>query len=104
MDKEEITTDIDQLAIDARFKMEGEKVTVFQGGQDGWETDLVLSAEKIITSLTQQITEVELIITETQADSNMAGTDNLGIKEIIGTGYSDFSGSPFTAVKSCLPA
>ena len=89
-----VAPELNQPAIDAKFKMSDNKVSIFQPGQDGWEIDLQLSAERIITATAEQIREIELIVKQDSALSEMAEPEKMGIKEIIGTGHSNFVGSP----------
>ncbi|MFH0951494.1 MAG: VanW family protein [bacterium] len=89
-----IAPELDQPAIDAKFKMVGQRVSAFQAGQDGWETDLEASAAKIAQAVANQTKEIDLVIKASKALTAMTEPEQMGIKEIIGTGHSNFSGSP----------
>ena len=92
--QEKIAPDLDQPAIDAKFKMIGQRVSAFQAGQDGWETDLEASAAKIAQAVVNRTRELELVVKESKALTEMSEPEQMGIKEIIGTGHSNFVGSP----------
>jgi vancomycin resistance protein YoaR len=91
-----IATSVNQEAIDAKFEIVDGKVEKFQINKDGVELDIPLSFDILEKSLlskeTEKIELVTKIIKSKNANEEMA---NLGIKEIIGTGHSDFSRSPY---------
>ncbi len=90
--KEEIEIEVQ----DAKFKIEGEKVTEFINNRNG----IIVNIEKTITIIEDSIKNnapefIIPIITDT-IEPNIKNNDvnNLGIIEIIGTGESIFAGSP----------
>ncbi len=96
--KENISPGIDKEPINARFDIKNKKVTEFQGSRDGIQLDIPESAIKIKSKfLSNDFTAtstIKLITVETKSKITTENVNNLGIKEIIGTGYSNFSGSP----------
>lgn len=58
------------------------------------EIDLELTAQKIADWPTEKPESIEVSIKEVQSASVDANAEELGLKEIIGTGISQFSGSP----------
>lgn len=90
-----VGTEINQTPVEAKFDITEGKVTEFQISEDGIELNTIESfseIENIVLNSTS--TEVEL---NTKILKSKATTDNineLGIKEIIGTGSSKFTGSP----------
>ncbi|MBN2884354.1 VanW family protein [Patescibacteria group bacterium] len=90
--EEIISPDVNVPPQEPRFEVKDNKVSSWQLGKDGYELNLNQSAQLIINGYTKNATnnEVELainIIKPTEANA-------LEIKEIIGTGSSNFAGSP----------
>ncbi|NUM25794.1 MAG: VanW family protein [Candidatus Buchananbacteria bacterium] len=90
-----LAKDIDVPASDAKFTLEGDRVTEFQSSQDGKKLSVDASYEKI----NQQIIigsalPIELVVEVDPAKVATSELNNLGIKELIGRGTSNFAGSP----------
>lgn len=89
-----VAPDINKEAVDAKFEIVNNKVKRFQINKDGLELDTGKSSKIIEIALlnrnTEDINLATKIIKTKNGSEKMA---NLGIKEIIGTGHSDFSGS-----------
>ncbi|MBI3291172.1 VanW family protein, partial [Candidatus Falkowbacteria bacterium] len=80
---------------DAKFKMDGDRVTEFQSSQDGKKLDLELSYKKINDRIiVGSPDDIELAVEVDPAKVATADLNDLGIKELIGRGVSNFSGSP----------
>src|SRR3989338_3061664 len=80
---------------DAKFKLVDGRVTEFQASQDGQEFDLDATYRKINNQLLLGFEpEIELVVKVTKAKVATAELNNLGIKELIGRGTSNFKGSP----------
>ncbi len=82
-------------AKDAKFKLDGKRVVEFQASQDGKELNLEASYQKI----NQQIiigdsSDVDLVVEVSPAKVSTGDINDLGIKESIGRGVSNFAGSP----------
>jgi vancomycin resistance protein YoaR len=91
--EEQIASQIDQKPIEAKFEISNNKVSEFQNGQSG----LALNIEATIAKMENEITNlkpIELIVESQPVSANAGNINNLGIKEIIGVGTSNFSGSP----------
>lgn len=90
---EKITPQIDRPALEAKFEMQDSKVIKFQGGQDGRS----LEADAAIVKIENEIlagAPIELIV---KIQPTLVSTDNVnnfGIKELVGVGRSNFTGSP----------
>ncbi len=81
--------------LDAKFEIKNGRVIEFQGSQDGQSLNLVKSAAKMERELLEnQQNKVELVVNLTRAKIATASVNDLGVSEIIGTGQSNFSGSP----------
>jgi len=86
---------INRPAINAKLSIVDGKVKEFQGNQDGQEIDW----EQTFANINQEIflnnkRNVELTVKITKATSNVGSLNDLGIREIIGVGHSNFAGSP----------
>jgi vancomycin resistance protein YoaR len=93
--QDKISPEVDIKPIEPRFSLESGKVTEFQKGQDGLEINLALTLSNIENELILGAeNSVELVMTTTQPLSELNDASKLGIKEIIGTGYSKYTGSP----------
>jgi len=80
---------------DAKFEIVDNRVTKFQASQDGLELNLEESYRKINNLLiNQKNNKIELVVKISQPNITVAEANNLGIKEIIGVGKSNFKGSP----------
>lgn len=88
---EKIAPEINVAPEDPRFEIKDNKISSWQLGKDGYELDITASAEKIINDYKQASTstKIELIIKVTPP----AEAESFDIREIIGTGHSNFAGS-----------
>jgi len=84
--------EIDLEAVRPRFEIINGKVVNWQTGASGRQVDLEASALKITENFLSGQNEISLIIKEITGDSG--DNINFNIKELIGTGQSNFSGSP----------
>ncbi len=92
--EENIAKEINQEAKTPKYEMENGKITSWQLGADGQELDLEASAFNIRDKyLIEKNPSAELVIKITKNELN-DNPDELKIKEIIGTGHSNFIGSP----------
>lgn len=90
-----IAAEIYRPTLDAKFEIKNGKVAEFQGSQDG----LALDEKQTLDILNRQIIvegqeKIEAAILETKSRVSTGSLNELGISEIIGTGYSNFKGSP----------
>ncbi len=93
--EETIETEINKEPINAKFEIKNGRVIEFQASQDG----LKLNKELTFTELENKAilskqTEINLIIKEEKSYITTENINDFGIKEIIGTGHSNFVGSP----------
>ncbi len=89
----EIAPDVNEEAVLPRFEIKNGKVSSWQTGKNGREIDLEASAQAITKNLLNGQTNTSLIIKEV-TEQNIKVDNNLQIKELLGTGYSKFAGSP----------
>ena len=86
---------IDIKPIEAKFEISNDKVSEFQASRDGLIFDSQATAAIIEQNLLQGKSENIILITEEiKSQSRTEDINDLGIKEKIGTGHSNFSGSP----------
>lgn len=91
---EKIAQEIDRSVQEAKFKMIKERVLEFQVSQEGRKLKIEENAKKIKEYVFLKFKEIEFEI-ETIKPSVLIGDINeLGIKELVGRGESDFKGSP----------
>ena len=91
--REQIALKIDQKPIEAKFEINNGKVSEFKNSQDG----LALNLEATLTKMDNELiasNPIELVVAIQPALVNTGNINNFGIKEIIGTGTSNFAGSP----------
>ena len=91
----EIVPSVNREAVDARFRMENGRVTTFALARDGQDLNLeearaVLTLE-LLGGTAREIT-LPVAITPPQIGNNAA--EELGIRELLAAGESDFKGSP----------
>ncbi|MHB8903890.1 MAG: VanW family protein [Patescibacteria group bacterium] len=82
-----------------RFEIKNNKVTSWQNGAKGRELDLEKSVEQINQRFLQNERKI-FLIAEASGEVDLSPTNDLNINEIIGTGYSDFTGSPVNRIKN----
>ena len=80
--------------IDAKFVQVGNKVTTFIPDQKGVVIDWDGTSADLSASLKTASTTLKIRTKELEAGSPLSKTNDLGIKELLGSGTSDFSGSP----------
>lgn len=90
---EVVAPEINLEAIQPRFEINNEKVTSWQTGKDGRELDLPANALKISEEFIGGQREIDLSVKSISAEE-LINDQNLKIKEVVGTGHSNFSGSP----------
>ncbi|MEK7512152.1 MAG: VanW family protein [Patescibacteria group bacterium] len=90
-----IAQEINQKAVDAKLQIKSGRAVEFEASQQGQ----ALNIETSLANINEQIlvnakTQVELTVNVTEPEISVATTNDLGIKELIGSGFSTFSGSP----------
>lgn len=102
LDTKEVELYLDQLRVEidvpvqeGKFKMEEGRVVEFQASRPG----IIINAEKTIQKITEDIiensgSETGLVVETEDPEITTENINDLGIKELIGVGVSDFSGSP----------
>ncbi|PIY96162.1 MAG: hypothetical protein COY66_04840 [Candidatus Kerfeldbacteria bacterium CG_4_10_14_0_8_um_filter_42_10] len=92
---ESLREKIDVPVKEGKFKIEEGKVTQFQASQPGISLAILSSVQALESNFIKgNKKEAELMVQEEQPEITTENINNLGIRELIGTGKSDFSGSP----------
>lgn len=92
----EIQPQINQAAIEPKFVIgDNKKVSEFTPSQTGLKLNLEASQVKINQEFFKNSTqEINLVIDSLPPQYNIASINDLGISELLGTGLSNFKGSP----------
>lgn len=91
--KEKISPQIDFQAEQPKFEIKNGRATTFQPGKNGRELDINSSTISILEGLNNNTTTINLVVKDIIEESYNEESLLNGIKELIGTGISDFSGS-----------
>lgn len=92
---EKIAQEINIIPLNARFEIKDGKVVEFQSSKDGLELDIEKSYEYLCEKILHfEEKEITLAVKEIKAVVNVDNINEIGIKKIIGTGKSNFKGSP----------
>lgn len=91
---ENIASKVNQEPVEAKFAISSGKVTEFQASRDGQELDMINTIARLEKNLLSGTSTTELIVVEQKSLVQTEDINELGIKELIGIGHSDFSGSP----------
>ncbi len=96
-----ISQSINIAPADAKFVIADNKVTEFTPSISGLELDIAQSSDKINQDfINDKKTEIDLIIKEAEPKIKTSDANTYGIKELIGTGISDFAGSHVNRIKN----
>jgi vancomycin resistance protein YoaR len=90
---------IDVEAVRPRFEISNGKVINWQTGTKGHQLDIPSSAAKISEAFLSGQKDINLVVKDV-VDDTFVSEDNLNIKEIIGTGHSNFKGSSADRIKN----
>jgi len=91
-----ISPDINVEPIEAKFEIVDNRVKEFQASKDGFELDIpqnILNIENYLLAK-EKLEKIDLIVKVTKSEIKTENINDLGIKEIIGIGESNFAGSP----------
>jgi vancomycin resistance protein YoaR len=96
-----ISQSINVAPLDAKFVIADNKVTEFTPSQTGLELDIAHSSDKIYQDfVNDKKSEIDLIVKEAVPNVKTSDANTYGIKELIGTGISDFAGSHVNRIKN----
>jgi vancomycin resistance protein YoaR len=89
-----LAKDINQSALDAKFKLEGDRVIEFQPSQMGLQLTIDKNVQEIVRQILSNQSDINLIVEAAPPQILTQDVNDLGIKELIGRGTSNFAGSP----------
>ncbi len=89
-----ISKDLNIEPVNAQLTMSDGKVIIFKDSKDGRSLDISNSAKLIKEGLESGNIEIGLVFNIVKPDVYLGSLNELGINELIATGYSNFSGSP----------
>lgn len=92
--EKEVVPDINREPVQARLAIENGRVSIWQEGKDGVAVDLTETAKAIAAWPETGVSEITVSVIMTAAKTADESAEEMGIKEIIGTGTSKFAGSP----------
>ncbi len=90
---EKIKPELNQEPILPKFEFSNNKVNSFEPGTDGLKINYEQSIENIKNAFSQRSIKDIALVLEVDPVQKIDSINDLGIKEIIGTGHSNFSGS-----------
>lgn len=96
----EIEAEINQTAQDAKFKIDGTRVTEFQPSRDGIVLDRTATRAALIGTIINGGIEAEVVVKKSAPDVSVREVNNLGIEGVLGVGVSNFKGSPKNRIKN----
>lgn len=91
---ENIAKQINQEALQPKIELNGDRVSIFEPGRDG----LILDYEASILAIEEAVAKKDLtnisLVTKVETIEKVSQANDLGIFELIGSGHSNFAGSP----------
>lgn len=90
----QISSEVDQTAHDAQLVITGNHATTFDPGQNGQSLDLYQLRDLLL----QDDLDAVLPVIVAEPKIKLADTNELGIKELVGEGISNFTGSPHNRI------
>ncbi len=86
---------VDRPAKDARFVVKDGRVVEWQSSQDGFRLDIDQTAERLELTVRKKIGQpIEMVLNVDKSKITNENVNDLGIRELIGYGVSNFAGSP----------
>ncbi len=90
-----INQEINRPVKEAKFKIANNRVVEFQASQPGQEINILATLKNFEDKIIQKKRpKAEIIIAKIEPQTTIEDINSLGIKSLIGSGSSDFSGSP----------
>lgn len=90
----EMHTEVDVAAQDAKFAMENSRVTEFVPSHDGVTVNDVQTIAAAAAFLGTENAEIMVVVDRVEPEITTAESNDLGIQDMLGQGYSSFKGSP----------
>ncbi len=96
--KTNVSEEVNIEPAEAKFEISGGRVSEFQVGKQGKEIDIEATVQNIMDSISRGEGHSAIAMMTIDPKVTDGNIDNYGIKEIIGIGESDFSGSPVNRI------
>jgi len=91
-----IAQEIDRKATNARFQIDSGRVTEFTASKNGQKLNQEETYKRTVSHLIDKNNpSINLIVEVEEPEKSVAKSNELGIEEMLGSGWSDFSGSPY---------
>lgn len=88
-----VASEIEKEPIKPQFEFKDDKVVLFFPGQNGLKINKEKTFNNLLNSFIMKDFNQVLLITEVSETDGLDGTNDMGIKELIGSGHSNFAGS-----------
>jgi vancomycin resistance protein YoaR len=85
---------INRNPVNAQLSISGERATIFVPSRDGRTLNIETSATGVIAALESKTVEAKLTVDITKPEIHEGSLNDMGILELLSTGYSNFAGSP----------
>ncbi len=95
-----IAPTINQAPLNIRLQMQNNKLVVLSPAKKGRELLIEGNLKNIISNIKKENTTIKLITKSLGAEINEKNIESLGIKELLGKGESNFSGSPKNRIQN----
>lgn len=89
-----ISGKINSSPVNAKLSISGGKATIFVPSKDGKTLNIEASTQEIIDSLENSKTDVRLVVEIKKPEVREESLNDMGIIELLSSGYSNFAGSP----------
>ncbi|MDP2933005.1 MAG: VanW family protein, partial [bacterium] len=98
--KEEVAPTVEQSSQDAKLTIVNGRATEFRPDIIGQEIDYAKTLRNIRESLFKNISSAPVVIVQAKPDIILGETNDLGIKELVARGESDFAGSSNSRIQN----
>ncbi len=92
--KEKISPEIEREPTKPQFEFKDDKVSFFSPGSDGLKINQEKTFDNVLNSFVMKDFSQVLLSVEISKTDDVGNTNDMGIKELIGSGHSNFAGSP----------
>lgn len=90
----EVLPQVSSVSKNAKFALQDGVVEQIQGSSTGRELDIEASRPKVVKALEQGDSSATLVMREVEPEATASNIGNLGVKELVAEGRTNFTGSP----------